>query len=220
MSRRDPTPDHPVASTHYFDTAPRTASAPRRVHLDLGDVDIEIETDRGVFSHGRLDAGTELLLRRGGPVHHRPGDQVLDLGCGAGAIALVMARRAPDATVWAVDVNERARDLCARNARRLRCDNVRVCAPDVVPADVRFRDIWSNPPIRVGKAVLHDLLMTWMARMTQDGRALLVVQRHLGADSLATWLAEHGFDVARKASSQGYRLLELQPGRVDDDAAP
>lgn len=186
----------------------------------MDDVDLEVDTDRGVFSHGRLDSGTELLLRRGGATLGGDGDHLLDLGCGAGAIAVVLARRAPDATVWAVDVNERARTLCRDNARRLGYERLRVAAPDEVPETVRFREIWSNPPIRIGKRALHELLLTWLARLTPDGRAVLVVQRHLGADSLAAWLVDQGFSVQRRASSQGYRILELQPRRVDDHTAP
>ena len=218
MPRRQPPPDRSNAA-HYFDADPTVGSAPRRVHLALDDLELDLDTDRGVFSHGRVDAGTELLLRRGGPPLVGAGDHVLDLGCGAGVIAVVLARRSPACTVWAVDVNERARGLCEANARRLGCDGVVVAAPDVVPADVRFREIWSNPPIRIGKSALHELLTTWLGRLTPDGRALLVVHRHLGADSLATWLAAQGYDVVRRASSQGYRLLELQPRRVHDHPA-
>jgi 16S rRNA G1207 methylase RsmC len=187
--------------------------------VNVGDLDVELETDRGVFSHGRLDTGTELLLRQGGTPHAGDADHLLDLGCGAGAIAAVLALRVPSATVWAVDVNERARQLCSANAQRLGLTRVRVVAPDEVPDTVQFREIWSNPPIRIGKAALHDLLNHWLRRLTPTGRALLVVQRHLGADSLAAWLQEQGYDVVRVASAKGYRVLRLQPGRIDHHTA-
>src|SRR5262245_9635863 len=135
--------------SHYFDEAPAAASAESVVTVELPDTSFELRTDRGVFSHGRLDAGTAMLLRRA-PAPPAHGD-LLDLGCGTGAIALTMARRAPSARVWAVDVNERARTLCAGNAVANRIDNVVARAPDDVPAGVRFDAIWSNPPIRIGK---------------------------------------------------------------------
>ena len=216
MSRRQPPPDRAQASGHYFDSDPSVGSAPRRVRLRLDDLDLELDTDRGVFSHGRVDTGTELLLRKAEPLRCGPGDHVLDLGCGTGVMAMVLAHRAPDCTVWAVDVNERARALCAANARRLGVVNVRCVEPDDVPPEVRFTEIWSNPPIRIGKDALHALLTHWLGRVTDQGRATLVVQRHLGADSLAGWLTAQGFDVSRLASSQGYRVLALQPGRIDD----
>src|SRR5205085_3319601 len=134
----------------------------------------------------------------------------LDLGCSYGPIALTIARRAPTATVWAVDVNRRALALCEANAKANGLTNVRVVEPDAVPGDATFAGIWSNPPIRIGKAALHDLLLTWLGRLAPDGRACLVVQKHLGSDSLAKWLDEQGWPTARRAARAGYRVLEVR----------
>jgi 16S rRNA G1207 methylase RsmC len=82
-------------------------------------------------------------------------------------------------------------------------------SPDAVPDAVAFAGIWSNPPIRVGKAALHGLLRRWLARLDADGAAHLVVQKHLGADSLARWLAAEGWTVERRCSRMGYRLLDV-----------
>jgi 16S rRNA (guanine1207-N2)-methyltransferase len=193
----------------YFAARPDARSDEGTVRVRLPDLDLELTTDRGVFAGRRLDAGTDTLLRRGEQIV--PDGAVLDLGCGYGPIAVVLARRNTDAVVWAVDVNERARDLCARNARDAGLASVQVAAPDEVPDDVRFAAIWSNPPIRIGKVALHELLLRWLARLTPDGTAHLVVHKHLGSDSLARWLAEQGFTVARRASHQGYRLLDVRP---------
>ena len=194
--------------SHYFDETAGAPSAEATVTVELPDLTFTLRTDRGVFSHGRLDAGTALLLRSAPPPS--PDGDVLDLGCGSGAIALTLARRAPGARVWAIDVNDRARALCAANAAANDIDNVTVVAPDDVPDDVQFRTIWSNPPIRIGKPALHDLLVRWLDRLTPDGRAVLVVQKHLGADSLHRWLTEQGWPTTRLASSRGYRLLDVQ----------
>jgi 16S rRNA (guanine1207-N2)-methyltransferase len=193
----------------YFAARPEARSGPGTVRVRLPDLDLELATDRGVFAGHRLDPGTETLLRRGEQTV--PDGEVLDLGCGYGPIAVVLARRNPDAVVWAVDVNERARDLADRNARAAGATNVRVAAPDDVPAGVRFAAIWSNPPIRIGKAALHDLLLRWLARLAPGGIAHLVVHKHLGSDSLHRWLADQGFTVVRRASHQGYRLLDVHP---------
>ncbi|MCP5028844.1 MAG: methyltransferase [Actinomycetia bacterium] len=193
---------------HYFDAEPAVGSDPSLVQLTLPDFSVELITDRGVFSRDRVDAGTRYLLMEGPEVP--PAGHLLDLGCGYGPIAVTLARRAPGATVWAVDVNERARALCATNAERLGLDNVRVVAPDDVPDNVSFAAIWSNPPIRVGKAALHGLLTRWLSRLTLQGQAHLIVQRHLGADSLARWLTEQGWATERRASRKGYRLLGVR----------
>lgn len=180
-------------------------SATTSVDVVLPDVAFTMLTDRGVFSHGHVDSGTSLLLRAA-PAPPSTGD-LLDLGCGSGAITLALAKRSPEATVWAVDTNARARDLTRENASRNSLDNIRVAAPDDVPGDVRFAAIWSNPPIRIGKVALHALLRRWLGRLTTDGEAILVVHKHLGADSLQAWLRDEGIPTARLASKAGFRLL-------------
>jgi 16S rRNA G1207 methylase RsmC len=194
--------------SHYFDERPCVGSDVETVDVALPDLAFTLETDRGVFSHGRIDIGTSLLLREA-PAPASTGN-LLDLGCGAGPIAITIAKRSPLATVWAVDVNERARRLTAGNARRNGVDNIEVAAPDDVPADVRFATIWSNPPIRVGKPALHEMLSTWLSKLELGGEAVLVVQKHLGADSLQKWLDAQGHPTDRIASRAGYRLLRVQ----------
>lgn len=196
--------------SHYFDEQP--AIAPHAVTIDvaLPDVAFTMETNRGVFSHGHLDTGTSLLLREAPPPP--AAGNLLDLGCGSGAIALTIALRSPNATVWAVDVNERALELTAANAARNGIGNIRAVSPGDVPDDVRFSAIWSNPPIRIGKQALHHLLATWLGRLAPGGTAVLVVQKHLGSDSLQRWLTEQGYTTERLASRAGYRLLQVTAG--------
>jgi 16S rRNA (guanine1207-N2)-methyltransferase len=195
-----------VPEGHYFDQDPAVASDRRTVPLVLPDLSVTLTTDRGVFGRDAVDPGTKLLLLEG-PPPPAEGD-LLDLGCGYGPIAVALARRAPAARVWAVDVNRRALELCATNAEAAGVE-VRAATPDEVPTDVRFAGIWSNPPVRIGKGALHALLVTWLERLAPDGRATLVVHRHLGADSLARWLAEQGWPATRIGSRMGYRLLEV-----------
>lgn len=191
--------------SHYFDEEPTSESDPREVLLMLPDAQFALRTDRGVFGYDRIDQGTKSLLLDA-PAPAETGN-LLDLGCGTGAIALTMAHRSPGATVWAVDVNERARDLCRSNAERNGLANVRVAAPDEVPEDVRFATIWSNPAIRIGKPALHAMLLRWLARLDADGAAVMVVHKHLGSDSLQRWLTEQGYPTERLGSSSGFRLL-------------
>ncbi len=177
----------------------------------MPDVNLTLETDRGVFAAGKVDPGTKLLLLLGPAA--RTTDQVLvDVGAGYGPIACTLAARNPQAAVWAVDVNRRARDLCRRNAERAGLANITVAAPEEVPADLAIDGIWSNPPIRVGKAQLHDLLLGWLDRLAPEGAAHLVVQKHLGADSLHHWMEGEGFQVSRRAAKKAYRLLDVTVG--------
>jgi 16S rRNA (guanine1207-N2)-methyltransferase len=192
-------------SEHYFSPRPRAAHRPGLVRVILPDVYLELATDAGVFSPGRLDPGTRLLLEES-PAPPPAGD-LLDLGCGYGPIACVLAARAPGAAVWAVDVNERALELCARNAAAAGLGNVRCVTPEDASIPAALTAIWSNPPVRVGKAALHELLAGWLSRLGPGGQAYLVAGRNLGADSLHRWLAEQGWPVTRLAARSGYRLL-------------
>jgi len=182
--------------------------------LRLADFEAELVVDRGVFSSGGIDPGTLELLRSGAggePGGQRAGQALLDLGCGYGPIAVTLAHRYPGATVWAVEVNTRALELTAVNAARHELSTrVRPVTPEQVPGDVSFAGIWSNPPIRIGKDALHELLRTWLPRLTPDGSAWLVVHKHLGGDSLASWLDREGWQVRRTGSRKGYRLLEIR----------
>lgn len=195
---------------HYFSAEPSSAGQSYDIAFTAGGVTYTLAAARGVFSASRLDPGTAVLLRKAPlPAADEPGP-LLDLGCGYGPIATVLADRAPAATVYAVDVNARARALAARNAAASgQAARVRVSAPDEVPDGVLFRQIWSNPPIRVGKAELHDLLRRWLPRLRADGEAWLVVARHLGADSLQEWLDGQGWRVDRHASQRGFRVLRV-----------
>ena len=196
------------AGGHYVEADPVAAPRPLRVRLDLPDRSFDLQTDSGVFAATGVDPATkQLLLDAPAPP---PQGTFVDLGCGYGPIALTLAARAPAAAVWAVDVNRRARDLCRANAAAHGLGNVQVAAPDEVPDDLAVDLVWSNPPIRIGKAALHELLHGWLARLRPSGRAVLVVHKHLGADSLQRWLDAEGWPTTRLSSRRGSRLLEVQ----------
>jgi 16S rRNA G1207 methylase RsmC len=136
---------------------------------------------------------------------------VLDLGCGWGPISLAIASFSPETTLWALDVNERSMELARNNASKLGLTNVKVVTADKVPQDLKFDAIWSNPPIRIGKAALHELLRTWLPRLESGGRAMLVVQKQLGADSLLAWIQTEfpELTASRFSTDKGFRVLEV-----------
>ena len=191
---------------HYFSADPAVAFRRAPVVARVWGHDLALASGSGVFARGRLDVGTGILLRETEP----PGPGTyLDLGCGYGVIGLAIAAAEPGARVWAVDVNERAVLLANENAAALGLnDRYTAVLPDEVPGEVVFDGIWSNPPIRVGKQALHALLLRWLPRLGEGGRAVMVVGKNLGADSLQRWLGEQGFPTTRLASSKGFRVLE------------
>ena len=197
---------------HYFASTPSSAEKTTDFTIDSSRGPLSMRAGSGVFSQHGLDKGTAVLLDimgRQNQTTRPPGTNVLDIGCGSGAISLTMAIQYADSTVYAIDINERARQLCAENASKNNLSNIQVAHPDDVDVNLRFSHIWSNPPIRIGKDALHELLLTWLHRLTDDGVAHLVVSKNLGADSLATWLTTNGFATTRIGSSKGFRVLEV-----------
>jgi 16S rRNA (guanine1207-N2)-methyltransferase len=200
-----------VMAEHYFSAEPAVPASSRLVEFEAAGRRFQLAAASGVFSADRLDPGTAVLLRKAPlPAADEEG-ALLDLGCGYGPIALALAAAAPRATVYAVDVNRRALDLVRRNAAAHGL-NVVAALPEEVDPALRFAQLWSNPPIRVGKDNLYPLLAGWLARL--DGTGWLVVARHLGGDSLQAWLTAHGWPAIRHASAKGYRVLRVTGNRA------
>jgi 16S rRNA (guanine1207-N2)-methyltransferase len=217
MAPRSETPD-PVAgpatpnpgTEHYFSEEPSAPEQRRSLAVVLRGREVVLRTANGVFSPRGLDRGTSVLLDN---VPDPAGTELLDLGCGWGPIALSLAGAAPGARVTAVDVNERSLGLTRDNAASLGLTGVEALLPEQVPPGRRFDTIWSNPPIRIGKKQLHELLLHWLPRLAPGGTAWLVVQKNLGADSLQKWLAAAlgaGYAVSRHATDKGFRVLRVE----------
>ena len=198
---------------HYFSARPATPAELRPLDVTLRGHPVRVTSASGVFSGDRLDLGTRVLLDA--VPDPPPSGTLVDLGCGWGPVSIALAQASPGASVVAVDVNERARELTAANAAQLGLDGVRVVAPEDAEPLVAggIDELWSHPPIRIGKAALHELLRTWLGRLSPDGRAQLVVSKNLGADSLHRWLeTELGMPTERIASSKGFRVLTVHAG--------
>ncbi|MFL6155595.1 MAG: class I SAM-dependent methyltransferase [Marmoricola sp.] len=196
---------------HYFTADPTTPFKRVPVRTNVWGHWLELTTGSGVFAQGRLDIGTGVLLQDSAPP--QDATSVLDLGCGYGVIGLAVAIAVPTCTVTAVDVNERAVLLANENAVELGvADRFTAALPDQVDPGATYDEIWSNPPIRIGKEALHELLLTWLPRLAPDGRARLVVGKNLGADSLAGWLTDQGFPTTKVSSAKGFRVLEAVRG--------
>jgi 16S rRNA (guanine1207-N2)-methyltransferase len=196
-------------SSQYFSEQPSGTEVRRTISAQIWGRELTLITASGVFAADWLDRGTAVLLRTSPIPQGNP--RILDLGCGYGPIAMAIALHCPGAVIDAVDVNERALALCRENAEALGVtDRVRVLRPEQVEPDVRYDEIWSNPPIRIGKQSLHELLLGWLSRLASDGVARLVVAKNLGSDTLQRWLIEQGYSCERVASSKGFRVLVVR----------
>lgn len=199
-----------LVPSHYFNETPEGEFKPKQIRVSLAGRELIVTTAGSVFSPDHLDQGTAVLLDQ---LSELPSTGTfIDVGCGWGPIAIALALSAPEAKIFAVDVNERSLELTRLNLEGLGISNVTVCRPEEVPEEILFDQVWSNPPIRVGKAVLHDILTKWLNRLSSPGWAYLVVQKNLGADSLHTWLSEEfkgSFETKRIEKSKGFRILRV-----------
>ena len=199
-----------VSDNHYFASSPEGPLVTREITVNLNGNKTQVLTAGGIFSPEHIDQGTQVLL--GHIEAANPTGTFLDIGCGWGPIALALALHSPKATIYAIDVNERSLELTKMNADKLGITNIIVCKPEDVPHDVLFDEIWSNPPIRVGKKVLHEILNLWINKLVKGGTARLVVQKNLGSDSLHKWLVEEfspEFESTRIDSSKTFRVLKV-----------
>lgn len=212
-----------ISGEQYFSAEPSSIDERRTLHVTLRDNDVTVQVSNGVFSASRLDLGTSVLLKHA-PELPKSG-KFLDIGCGWGPISLAFGLESPEAEVFAIDVNERALELTELNAKNAGLKHIHTSLVDDALKEENnskesntlefnnFDIIWSNPPIRVGKEILHDILLTWIPRLKVGGKAYLVVQKNLGSDSLITWLAENlgeSYSVEKYASSKGYRVIEVK----------
>ncbi|GAA4471703.1 methyltransferase [Enteractinococcus fodinae] len=199
---------------HYFSSTPSGDARHRTLDVELAGRSVQVQTAASIFSPDGLDRGTKVLFD---VVPHPPSTgEFLDLGSGWGPIALTLGLLSPEARVTAVEVNERAAELTQANAARLGLHNIDVQHPEAIAADKGFDLIWSNPPIRIGKAALHELLSRWLPTLNPGGQAWLVVAKKLGADSLLPWItdmleakAPGQFVTARADSMKGFRVLRI-----------
>ncbi|MDO5673102.1 MAG: methyltransferase [Actinomycetaceae bacterium] len=195
-------------SDHYFSSQPSSSDERIQRGIEIRGLPFYVTLSSGVFSHTGLDLGTRVLCDKA-PTPPSEGVFV-DLGCGWGPLTLTLASCSPQARVYGVDVNERAIELTKLNAQHAGLENVVVGSPQEVLeelGDTPIDLLWSNPPVRIGKDALHDLLSTWLSRLSPEGAAYLVVSKNLGADSLTKWLNSQGWSTQKIASAKGFRIL-------------
>lgn len=199
-----------MSDNHYFASSPEGPLVTREISVNLNGLKTKVLTAGGIFSPEHIDQGTQVLLTHLESAN--PTGNFLDVGCGWGPIALALALHSPKAKIFAIDVNERSLELTRMNAERLGITNIVVCKPEEVPQDIEFDEIWSNPPIRVGKTLLHEILNTWLNKLAAGGTARLVVQKNLGSDSLHKWLIQEfspAFESTRIDTSKTFRVLKV-----------
>lgn len=194
----------------YFDEDPNVESKPVTFIKNICGIDFEFKTDRGVFSKGALDKASVILIKEFDENYAAVPLSVADVGSGYGPLICFVGKKFDQAKLLAVEPNERARTLCEYNYKKNIGDaRLKIIAPEDIDQEKKFDLIISNPPIRVGKKALYELLKEWAKRLSENGQMWLVMSKHLGADSCARYLeSDCNLSVERIASKKGFRILK------------
>lgn len=194
---------------HYYSKKPQVESGRHTWTAKVADETFTFTTDAGVFSKTQIDAGSELLAKTAARTDLVAG-KIIDMGCGYGPIGLYLAKKFPKRTVHMVDINERAVELSALNAiengLEERTEIYQSSLFEEVEAD-DFALIVSNPPIRAGKKVVHEILERSYEHLLPGGQLQIVIQRKQGAPSAKKKMEEVFGNVDRIALEKGYWIL-------------
>ncbi|QOR66759.1 class I SAM-dependent methyltransferase [Cytobacillus suaedae] len=193
---------------HYYTNKPSTASNPQNINFTLRGNVLQFKSDRGVFSKNEVDFGSRLLIE----TFQFPtieGD-LLDVGCGYGPIGLALAKDCSERNIEMIDVNERAIDLAKQNAANNEISNVEIYKSDVFNAvnlEKKFAAILSNPPIRAGKKVVHQILEDSYQFLLPKGELWIVIQKKQGAPSAIEKLESIFVEVEIVERDKGYFII-------------
>lgn len=193
---------------HYYSSKPSSESHRETIEVDLSGRKFSFVTDAGVFSKKRVDFGSEVLMTTAENIAFPEGN-LLDVGCGYGPIGLYLAKSFPNRQVEMVDINERAILLTKENAQVNAIDNVEIYVSNVFEQvkNNQFAGIISNPPIRAGKKVVHQILEEAYDYLMPGGKLLIVIQKKQGAPSARKKMEDVFGNVKRVALEKGYWVL-------------
>jgi 16S rRNA (guanine1207-N2)-methyltransferase len=193
---------------HYYTSKPSSESQRKKWDVEILGQNFSFITDSGVFSKHQLDFGSEVLMRTAAQETYPEGN-ILDMGCGYGPVGIYLARTFSDRTIEMADVNERALALAEENARLNEVENVNIYASDlfVKVENKEFAAIISNPPIRAGKKVVHQILTDAYDHLQENGKLLIVIQKKQGAPSAKKKMEEVFGNVERINLEKGYWIL-------------
>lgn len=193
---------------HYFDTNPQAEHQIREIETRIHGIDFRFTTDRGVFSRTRLDYGTELLIETVIADQPKMSGKLIDLGCGYGPVGIIMKRVYPALDVTLCDVNQRALTLARQNAKANQVAYLTILQSNILAAlEGPVQYILTNPPIRAGKATVHQFFSEAHDKLAPGGLLYVVIQKKQGAPSALAKLKEL-FSVAEVIEhSAGYWII-------------
>ncbi|HCT0562449.1 TPA: class I SAM-dependent methyltransferase [Staphylococcus pseudintermedius] len=197
--------------SHYYDAHPDAATDEKEITYAYQQHQLHLTTDAGVFSRDLVDFGSDLL------VHtflnaHPPGQKktIVDVGCGYGPIGLMLAKVAPHDHITMLDVNHRALGLAEKNAQRNQLSNVTIQESDGLSqvANETQHYVVTNPPIRAGKKVVHQIFVDAHRVLEANGELYVVIQKKQGMPSAKKKMEVVFGNVESIKNSKGYHILK------------
>ncbi|MCM3518261.1 class I SAM-dependent methyltransferase [Staphylococcus xylosus] len=201
--------------SHYYDENPEVESEELLFTYSYDNHDLELVTDAGVFSKGKIDFGSDLLVKTFLKTYPPgPTKNIIDVGCGYGPIGLMIAKVSPHHEVTMVDVNQRALNLSRKNKKRNRIENVEVKESDGLSQveDNTYDFVLTNPPIRAGKEVVHRILEDAYIKLKLDGELFVVIQKKQGMPSAKKKMQDTFGNIEVLEKSKGYYILRSVKG--------
>lgn len=193
---------------HYFTPKPSSESHRETWQTEIAGKKFTYTTDSGVFSKNNIDVGSEVLMTTAETVDFPKGN-LLDIGCGYGPIGIYLGKAFSNRKIEMVDINERAIDLAQLNAKENGVSNVQIYQSNLFEEveNKEFAGIISNPPIRAGKTVVHEILEKSHDYLVEGGFLLIVIQKKQGAPSAKKKMLEVFGNVERINLEKGYWIL-------------
>ena len=191
--------------SHYF-TNDKVKSKEKEIKVIINGTDLKFIVDNGIFSKKGLNFGTRSLLENINISKIK--GEVLDFGCGYGPIGIYI-KKTSNCTVDMVDINERAINLAKKNAK-LNEVTANIYKSDIYSnIEKKYDFIITNPPIRVGKKILYDILFESLKHLKKDGKLIFVINKDQGAKSVLKDLNEKA-NATLISKNKGFYIIVAQ----------
>ena len=194
---------------HYYSSDPQSGHRYAEAEYAYRGVSLRFTTDAGVFSRGEVDFGTNVLLNA---LPAELSGRVLDLGCGWGAVGVSVGKRYPACEIVMSDVNRRALELAAQNAKANGVDAQTVESDGCAGIGGKFGWILTNPPIRAGKQVIYKMFADCERLLAHQGALYLVIRKQQGAESALKYLKTIYPAVETVEKSGGFWVIRCSRG--------
>ena len=200
--------------SHYFQDDPTLASNIKTISFEINGIRMQLFTDNGVFSKGKVDEGSLAFLNAILPLDL--GNNILDLGCGYGTIGLTLAIAKKEARVTLADINTRALALCKRNADAYNLgQRVTILQSDIYEKiEGKYDSIVINPPIRAGKSVTYKMYEEAKQYLIDGGSLLIVIRKAQGAESASKFIESIFGNVKLLDRHKGYHIYQAVKSKI------